>query len=345
MQAAPDFNNMPTEFLYGMNFFDKQQYKIEYIIAPRGEKRKGFTKLSWFLEFPFARITKIGLPSEIYSLYKEKLNQADYIICINDQISLGILFWKLFGKLKKQTVFCIIMSLPERIKYFRWCWPIRWFINAMLKQATTILTLSNFVQKDFINDFKLDSKKVKTFYFGTDLNFWKPMPEISKQNFILSIGNDMNRDYQTLIEALPENIHLKIITKKKIDIQNKNIEILSDISDEKLRELYNQCLFVVIPSIKLKNESSGLSCALQAMACKKPILISYAPPMAELFENNKHCIFYDASNREALRKKIITLYSDNDFQNQLAENAFNHVQRFSNIKMAAQLDELIRLLP
>jgi len=175
MDTVPDFKNMPTEFLYGMNFLDKEKFETDYIIAPRTEKRKGIRKLTWLLEFPFARISKIGLPSEIYSLYKDRLNNADYIFCVNDQTSMGILFAKFIGKLKRQKVICLIMSLPERIKYFRWCWPIRWLINAMLKKADLLLTLSNFVQKDLIKDFRLNAQKVKTFYFGVDLNFWKPI--------------------------------------------------------------------------------------------------------------------------------------------------------------------------
>jgi len=151
----------------------------------------------------------------------------------------------------------------------------------------------------------------------------------------------MNRDYQTLIKALPENIHLKIITRKKIDILNKNIEILSDISDEQLRKLYNQCLFVVIPSIKLKNESSGLSCTLQAMACKKPVIISNTPPISEIFEDNKHYLTYQPENPENLRKKIITLYNDNNLQTYIAENSYNHVQKFNAKKMATQLEQFI----
>ena len=129
--------------------------------------------------------------------------------------------------------------------------------------------------------------------------------------------------------------------KKKINTQNKKIKIISGISNKKLRDLYNKCLFVVIPSVKLKNESSGLSCSLQAMACRKATIISKAPPLEEIFEDNKHCLFYAPENADDLRKKINMLYNDKNLRERIAENTFNNVGEFTNKKMAKRLSESI----
>jgi len=331
--------NFPKEFLYGLNYI-KKEFNTDYIIAPRGTKN-GIKKIISIPEKFFSVITKLGLPLEIYPLFKNKINSSQIIFCVNETIGFGVLFWKLFGFLKNKKIICIVMSLPDRIKYFRWCYPVRWFISKMLKKASIILTLSKYVHKDLIHDFKLDPKKIKIFYFGTDNNFWKSLPNIQEKNFILSIGNDMNRDFDTLVNALPTNIRLKIITQKKLNIQEKKIEIISGISNKELRNLYNQCLFVVIPSIKLKNESSGLSCSLQAMACRKAAIISSAPPIEEIFEDNKHCLFYMPENSNNLKEKINLLYNDHDLRKKIADNAFKNIEKFTNKKMAQRLNEII----
>lgn len=330
----------PTDFLFGMNLLSKKKYEISYINAPRGTRKSIIEKLCFLIEKPFNKRTKLGLPIDIYFLFRKQVNKADVLFCNNDPISLGILFWKKLGFIKAEII-VLMQSLPERIKYFRHNHFVRKLISSLLHQAKITLTLSNFVQKDFIADFNLDPKKVKTFYFGVDTNFWRKISSTGEEDFILSVGNDMNRDYETLIKALPKSIKLKIITRKKVATDGKNIEFLSGISDESLRKLYNQCLFAVIPSIKLKNESSGLSSCLQLMACKKAVIVSKAPPLEEIFIDKKHCIFYRPEDVNDLRKKTISLYKNKTLRKKIAKNALFNVQKFKHEIMAKRLNTLL----
>lgn len=315
----------PTDFLWGMNCLDKDKFEIKFVNAPREEKRRRLRKLSWLIEFPFAKIVRIGLPIEIYWLFKTEIEWADKIICVNDQISLGVLFWRLLGKLKNKKIYCIIMSLPERIKYFYWCRPAVWLISKLLRQADRVLTLSDFVKKDLSRYYQVAEHKLKTFYFGIDTDFWQPLPGNKEGDFILSIGNDMNRDYGTLVDALPDNIKLKLVTNKRIKYINKKVEILFGISDEGVRLLYNQARLVVIPSIKLKNESSGLSCTLQAMACGKAVIASDAPPLRELFADKLDCLFYKPGDAGNLADKISVLFRDNELRERVAKSGYQKV--------------------
>lgn len=332
----------PNEFMWGMGDLDREQFDVRFVNAPRTEKRVGIRRLTWFLEFPFSKLVKIGLPIEIYPLFKKEIAWADEIVCVNDQITIGVLFWRLFGKMKKQRVHCIVMSLQERIKYFRRNKLIVWFIGALLRRADSLLTLSDFVHDDFISDYKLDKKKVKTYYFGIDTGFWKPV-ETSEENFVLAIGNDLNRDYATLVEALPDNVALKIITKKKVDTKEKNIELLSFwLTDEEVREMYSKAKLVVVPSEKLKNESSGLSCALQTLACGRPLLMSDPPPIKEVLEDKKDCVFFEAENATDLRQKMQALLADDQRRNLLAAQGHTTVtEKYTAKRMSQRLGEIL----
>jgi glycosyltransferase involved in cell wall biosynthesis len=264
------------------------------------------------------------------------------LVCVNDQITLSILCWKLFGFLKRQKVHGIVMSLPERLKYFKQHHWLIAMLSRMLNKATTIFNLSNYVQDHFIKDFSIhESTQVKTLYFGIDVDFWKQQEGV-QSNFVLSIGNDMNRDFKTLIEAIPQTQTLKIVSNKKAELGTKDVEFITGLTNDQVREKYNQALFVVIPSIKLDKESSGLSSCLQAMACKKAVIISDAPPLRELFKDYEHCLFYVSEDVVSLQEKITLLLSNPMLCNRLAEASYALVQeRFTCKQMGKMIESTL----
>jgi glycosyltransferase involved in cell wall biosynthesis len=205
----------PYDFLYGFNHL-KEDCDCNYIIAPRGKRSSLIEKLLYIPEKPFNILTKLGLPLDIYPLFKKELKQANIIFCINETIGLGILFYKMFGLIRGNVV-VLIMSLPERLKYFKNNKLLIHFISKLLSYADTVLTLSDYAQKPLIETFNVSPKKLKTFYFGVDANYWKSNPNIERKNFILSVGNDMNRDYNTLVNAIPDDLELTIVTSKKVN--------------------------------------------------------------------------------------------------------------------------------
>lgn len=331
----------PADFSFGMNFLDKDKYAVDFINAPRGEFKNAWQKFFHPIEKIFSRFTHLGIALEIYPIYKKQIKAADTIFCSTDGIGMGIIFWKRLGFIKADIIF-MAQALPERIKYFRRLWPIRAFISWLLQKASTILTFTDAAQSDFSADFKLSKNKLKTLPFGIDENFWKKIPEIKEENFIISIGNDGNRDYQTLVEALPENINLKIITKRKIDKKNKLVDILSGLPNEEVRDLYNKSLFAVIPSIKLKNESPGQSTAMQLMACGKAVIIPRLPTMEEIFTDNVDCLFYEPENAADLLEKIKTLFNNKVLRDKIASGGHKKViENFTCQKNAERLEKII----
>ncbi len=301
----------PKDFLYGLDrLLSQKDLNVDWINIKKGKRDTLARKLFYFIEKPFSLFTKLGMPLEIYFENKKKIRESEVIICVNDAISLSLLFAKMLG-LVKGRVFILIQSLPERLKYFRRNKPLIFFIQRLLSKADLVLTLSDCAKRPLVTTFKVPAKKLLSFYFGADLNYWKAASGIKRKDFILSVGNDFNRDYETLVRTAPPDRRLVIVTKKKIDFRGKkNIRVVSDIPDRFLRHLYRSCSLVVIPSVKIKRESSGLSCALQAMACGAPVLLSDSPPMREYFKEDKHVFFYRPEDAEDLKNKIVMVLSD-----------------------------------
>lgn len=330
------------ESLLGYNFLDPGKYEKSFANLPRGEVKSFVGHLCHLLEKPFAKIVRLGIALEVYPFLKKEIKNADIIFCVADGIGFGLLFWKKLGFVKADVI-VMIMGLPEKIKYFEHFPFIRGFISALLKKASFVTTLSDCAGEKLKNYFHLDANRLKTFHYGADIDFWRPLPEIKKENFILSIGNDSNRDFKTLITALPENIPLKIVTKLPTREKKDNVEIINDfLTNEKIRELHNQALFAVIPSVKLKEESAGLSSALQIMASGTAVIISRAQALEELFIDGVDCLFYEPENADDLRDKIKILLNDKALRDKIAETGRKKVLgNYTCERMTERLEEII----
>ena len=301
-----------------MKDLDRSKYDVRFINAPRFGKRTGIRRLTWIFEVAFAKYVRIGLPIDIYLKYKKDIKWADEIVCTYDQVSVGILFWRLFGFLRKKKIHAVVMSLSERIVYFKNIYPLRWFVSALLRRADHILTLSDAASDALAKEYKIDRKKIHTWIFGVDVDFWKQEDEDIKYD-IMSIGNDMNRDFATLTNAMRGDEQTILVTKKHVEHEHgDSIVIVSGISNAEVNNLYNQSRMVVVPSIALKTESSGLSCLLQALACGRPVIVSDAPSLRELFEDEVHCLFYNPGSVDDLRKKIDLLKNDVDLAKKIS---------------------------
>lgn len=336
----------PKEFLYGMDgLLGMKDYDINYINVNRGIRNTIFRKLCFLFETPFATFVRLGIPLEIYKENKKLIDSQGIIICVNDAIGFGILFYKMLGFIDCKVI-ALMMSLPERLKYFKNNKLLISFISKLLSRADLILTLSDYAQKPLIDDFNIPKEKLKTFYFGADVDYWNPTPTIERENFILSIGNDINRDYKTLIKAIPEDMELIIVTSKNIDIKGKkNIKIISGISDNDLKKLYLTCKLTVVPSIKIDFESSGLSCTVQAMASGSPVLISDAPTMREYFTENEHINYYEPENSKSLKNKILDILENYKFALECAEKARILINsKFNSKNMALNMSKIIRTI-
>ena len=343
----------PNDFRWGSQWLDPKTYDVSFINVPRRERRSGFRLLFWFPDWLFARITRIGLPLEIYPMFRTEILRARHIVCTNDQISLAMLFWKFAGRLKKQKLHCIIMSLPERVMDPSFSCLGRRVSVELVGRADSVLTLSDSVHGELEHVFGVDPRKIRSIYFGVDTDFWAPSEHTTKGDppYVLAIGNDLNRDYSTLIRAIPDEIPLKIVTQQKLGKkrlwQKPSIEILNQwLSNEEVRALYQLATFVVIPVKKVSSESTGLSTILQAMACGTPVLTADGRTIRELFQASEACEFYEAENESSLRERINALWANRDKGHRVRLHGLDLVRRnYSSQQLAQRVSDAIQSSP
>jgi len=147
----------------------------------------------------------------------------------------------------------------------------------LVNEVGHVLVLGKGALDSFLEQQLCHSDQIRCLQFGIDTSFWLPgdtknLPELNEgRPFILSVGSDAGRDYETLLRARFD-IDLIIVSRSIIPARDGVVQI-SDITDRELREYYRQARLVVIP---LKNipQPSGQSATLQSMACGTPVVLT-----------------------------------------------------------------------
>jgi glycosyltransferase involved in cell wall biosynthesis len=330
--------NGPREFFYGAHDLRKNENN-KILFAGSYNKKNLFWRL---FEILISKKTKLGIYFQAYLNNKEKIQSRDVLMGMMDGIGLGLLFFKWLKKIDNKIIF-VAQGLHDRHQYFEKNELLIWFYKQLLNKAELILTFSKYEKKSLISLFDLPKNKVKVFYFGADLDYWNPriMKGEKEKGYVLSVGNDMHRDYQLLMNVYDLDIPLKLVTKI---IKKSKYKIYRNVSNEKLRRLYAESKFVVVP-LKKSEATSGMSVVLQAMAMGKPVLLAGIPAMKELFRDQEEVLYYEAGNGNDLVNKLKELNKNEQMRQRLISNSKKLVKKKFNVqKMGRRLEKIINLI-
>jgi len=164
--------------------------------------------------------------------------------------------------------------------------------------------------------------------FGVDVEFWRP-GNMESSEYVLSIGNDFNRNYDLLLSSWqPSFPELIIITKLEVNTDLVNVKVIKGdwneqyLTDEGIRTYIQNANFIIIP-VKQTSQPSGQSFCLQAMACGKAVIMSNIIGLwePELMVNKENCMLYQPDNKQSLLNNIEILLTDLELKNKLGKNA------------------------
>lgn len=225
-------------------------------------------------------------------------------------------------------------------------------INNIVKR-NQIIVPSNFWRKYLIEKFKLNPNKVVTTHEAVDPTFLKNNQnnDIKKpQNYIIYTGNlYTHKNIKIILEALKKipHINLKIIcarsffsNKLKTQISHMGIknqvEFLGYLDDQQFKDVYQQALALVHPSLMEGFSLTGL----EAMALNCPVISSNSSCLPEIYE--KSVLYFDPNDSSDLIKKINELNGNLDLRQKLIELGQKQVQKYSWSKTAKQTMNVYR---
>jgi glycosyltransferase involved in cell wall biosynthesis len=262
---------------------------------------------------------------------------------------LGALFLKIFYKIQYMN------TIHGEEVYLSKKYHTTPILKLLVNQSSKTSTNSSATLKSCL-DSGLKKEKLEVIPFGVDTNFFKPMNIKKAEDIfqILTVGYLIERKgFKYLIKSIKEvlkehnNVRLKIVGSGPLEKQikqlikelklEKNIEIIQNVSDDKLLELYNSSDLFVLPSIvDSQGNTEGLGVVLlEAMACKLPVIGSNIGGITDIIQDHRTGLLVHQKDIFDLSKAITCLIKDINLRKKLAINGYNHVRvNFSWEKIA-----------
>lgn len=299
----------PSTFLYGLpelrerghrvDFFDTAYHPLnllQYIFYP-------LEKLFMLLvNYP------IGFKLHQALLLLSKYHFYDVVITTQDSAGLPILFLKRLGLIKTKVLYVCNNLSPVLSRKASSVTLI--FFNWLLSCTNGIITYSQ-IEKTIVD--RHLSKKSYYVSFGIDAAYFRPKRSQQKQYDVLAAGRDSNRDYETFVETVKDSELRIAIVCSRVNLKNykplENVDVYYDITQKKLRDLYNKSKIVVIPMKKNTPKSQGQVVLLEALAMHKPVIASDVAGLTTAFDATiiKKVVLVKPENPSLLQKAIYTL--------------------------------------
>jgi glycosyltransferase involved in cell wall biosynthesis len=240
------------------------------------------------------------------------LGQDDFIFCEGEQ--LGIPFAAVSGNKKNRPKIVVRFHNSNRprgrlsLKLFRAAENIDLFIAHSRAQL------------DFLQDYlHLPESKIGYFWYTTDCKFFTPgEPSANKTRpLIVSVGLEM-RDYR-LLAAATENLDVDVKIAGFSQFAERIAESFpktmpANMSNRlyslpELLQLYHDADLVVV-CVKPSNWSAGATSLVEAMACRKPIIVTRTEGLKEYLTDSDAIFTVEPEDAQGLQQAIAHLLNN-----------------------------------
>ncbi len=241
-------------------------------------------------------------------------------------------------------------------------WFFEYFFKHRLQFANHILTISEFIRHEIIEEFKVPPEMVTSIPLAPDPLFCpRSVDEVKRVkeqyllpgSYLLFAGSlEPRKNIDLLIEALQAagaDIPLVLVgwngwgnkdwlEKIKSNGLKSRIHIIGHVSDNDLVAIYNGAIALVYPSLY---EGFGLP-IVEAMACGCPVICSNAASMPEVAGDA--AILIDPGRSDELAAAIETIVYDSEVGNTLVERGFKQAGSFSWEQTARETLKLFKIV-
>lgn len=226
-------------------------------------------------------------------------------------------------------------------------WRIRdWVVNYVAERADRVFVLTK-GQKSAIEarcDLKAPADVVG---FFVDEHFFSPRPRAqSGQPYLLAVGDDVGRDYQTLVDAVAGTAHaLRIRSGRKLSIPadtDARIEMIPRLTYLELRDLYAGASVVVVPLHDM-DHASGITAIFEGMAMGLPVIASNIATSRDYLIHGETGWLVPPGDPAALRQAIEELSGNAQLRERLGGQARLAIEdKYSATAFARRFSERLR---
>lgn len=240
-----------------------------------------------------------------------------------------VLFWgKLIVTIHDLTILHTDTGKASTLPYWKYKLRrigYRVLLWAIMKKAGHILTVSQAVKRDILSHFNISETQISVTYEGIDDTFvagsYKSQNYKKKTPYFLYVGNVYpHKNIEILLEAFhifqkkaasdvkllfvgpSDYFYSELSELIKSLSMNDTVEILHNIGDPELGELYDHAVALLFPS---RMEGFGLP-ALEALSRGCRVIASDIPVFREILSS--HAFFADSSNAEAFARVMSEVF-------------------------------------
>jgi glycosyltransferase involved in cell wall biosynthesis len=256
-----------------------------------------------------------------------ELSDFDAVVGTNIRTALALAVWKRARRLRPALVGVVTGLADSSFGRSR-----RVTTTALLKDMQVML----YGEAELEAMLKLYPRltgRVHVNQFGVDVEFWKPDPE-AQGGYVLALGNDGRRDYETLARAAesipaPVRIYTRRPRPERLpeNVSWQRADWYEQVlSDEEVRALYQGASVVVVP-LRDSIQPSGQSVTLQAMACGKAVVLTDTRGLwsRSALRDGENSLLVPPGDAEALALAVCRLLDAPELAERLGEEARSEV--------------------
>ena len=283
-------------------------------------------------------------------LIARKLSQADYsVLHLHTQVMAlqSVDFMKNLPTVVSIDSTAVQASQEKTDPNLRWTYnPNVLLEKRVYEAAARIITTSEFARKSVIEDYNIDSKKVKVIPFSVKIELFSSIDRSNtapKTRYnILFIGGDFKRKggedvLEVFLTAFSELAELHLVTYTPVECQHPHVHIHRDIKaySPELLNLYSQADVFVMPTYA----DAFATVFLEAMAAGLPVIASQLPQIYEVVSDGETGFLVPSGDRHALACKIRHLIENPTLGREMgakgrrvAEQKFNAQTNFQTLE-------------
>ncbi len=260
-----------------------------------------------------------GYGGDFYSVLPSlgRLNAADVVFSTVDTIGLPLVLLRRAGLVRRPLVY-VSIGLPERLAKLSGGSTSRRYTDA-LRRVASIVAYSEHeaaLLREVVGE-DAAAPPVHFVPFGVDIEKFRPLPEVSADVDVVSIGADPHRDFALLLRIAarhPEVPFLIVggaVLARELGPLPANVQLEVDIPLTEVRDRLARARVVALP-VRPNSYSGATTVLLQAMAMAKPVVVSRTPAIASGYRlgDGENCVLVEPGDEQAFEQALLGVLAD-----------------------------------
>lgn len=330
----------PDTSFFGFNYVKKDsRIQADYL-----QIKKSSYKIAGWLVRKYVFLNTVYL---LFALYR-RIGRYD-VILLTSSAYFNLLFLKKLGFFRRQRWILFnldLTTLLEKNKKEPFYYKLLLWTT---KAADKIICISK-TQVTCLKEAAIPQERLVFIPLGVDNHFYKMLPH--GEDFILTVGRDIGRDFTTFLEAmklLDERVVIICSPKNMEGLLDKvpaNVTILYDRPYQELRSYYEKAKCFVIstkPATYLVgSDCPGQTAILDSMAYGRAVIATYNPWFEGYFEERQHIVTVPPEDPVALSKAVKEVMTNTELRERMVIEARKLIDTECNSElMAKRISEII----